>query len=845
MKRKILVFVCALSIIFVSFQAKAYSYAEIRVKIDNQLSIPLEKEVELFLDLPSIKEGDGISVFDIDNNVPLEVLERNGEKVRIKILLSFKANEKKEIVIRYGPDIKGDYKYLFKPDFMGDYYVGYGSKMLYIISFAPENHIKVSDAKGIMLFEGELGFEEAKSIEIGDGIVFEIKSDKPILAEVSSLNLKEINKSSDDVSCVYGSHFTLFVPREIFICAYKDTQVKLTTLSGEVVFEGKLPERGVYSNLSLEPGFYTVDTSTPVTVEFGYSDDNVYNIFYGSINSFKGMSLGDIVYSSLYPDTEVIFKTKEEIFDKDILKNPGDYVRREVIRQFGSNSTEADPVYITFSKPILIYSNADSGNIGGEQIPSINGSDRNFIARTGKIVNFNEVVHKRKIIVVASEANTTVNCNGKSISLNALESASFEFGESFSLVNISSDKPVSVFEVGTDPSLEVFSILLPLNDTSTISTPVVLPVGGTEEPGEEAPNLVGRITLWFKNLFEQILSLDIGTKINGFFRTLGDQIIQLADRIIMLFIPLADLIQPYIGRYFPGISSEEISAALFFILIALVIIILIPKRRRKKIPSVPIEEVPKEPISFNVETIEEKETPPVITLEEPMPEKAGIKAEEMLTGRRLIGVEKEEELAEKPEVIEGVKEVTEEEKSPEVPAPEAVVPPSEEISTIEILLSRLKKEEEEKKKEKHGEEVAPEEVVPIPSAEIPVSKKVLKKPLEHSFVADAESLNRIFDELSSDDSSRQVLLSRVFLSANERDKLSFEANSNYRVGYIALTPIEERIAEDISRRINAHISTGEAILIARKIRANEIVVSDNPAITSYQGITIYRIEEVI
>jgi hypothetical protein len=228
-----------------------------------------------------------------------------------------------------------------------------------------------------------------------------------------------------------------------------------------------------------------------------------------------------------------------------------------------------------------------------------------------------------------------------------------------------------------------------------------------------------------------------------------------------------------------------------------------------------------------------------------MPEKAGIKAEEMLTGRRLIGVEKEEELAEKPEVIEGVKEVTEEEKSPEVPAPEAVVPPSEEISTIEILLSRLKKEEEEKKKEKHGEEVAPEEVVPIPSAEIPVSKKVLKKPLEHSFVADAESLNRIFDELSSDDSSRQVLLSRVFLSANERDKLSFEANSNYRVGYIALTPIEERIAEDISRRINAHISTGEAILIARKIRANEIVVSDNPAITSYQGITIYRIEEVI
>jgi hypothetical protein len=313
------------------------------------------------------------------------------------------------------------------------------------------------------------------------------------------------------------------------------------------------------------------------------------------------------------------------------------------------------------------------------------------------------------------------------------------------------------------------------------------------------------------------------------------------------------------------------------------------------VPKVSIEEIKNKPVSFSVETIEEKETAPleeikpqVIKLSEaekqaPIEtekELSGIKEEEVQKPEEVIMTEKQfgrkfarfkpkeekvDKIKEKPKKVslpeepskvygpgEEVLKVTEErmeEKIKEVPTEkevkeikgEKVTGGAEKVeepsSSIEILLSKLKKEEKPEEKI---------EQFPITPPSTPVGvKPALKKTFEHGFVSDAESINRIFEILANDENTKKLIISKVFISATGREKVSFEINDQYRLGIIALTPIELRIAEDISKRINAKTSTGEAILIARKIRAGEIVVSDTPAIKNYQGISINRIEDII
>jgi len=877
------------------------SYSEISVEISNNLSFPLEKSVQFSVELPGFKVSNNISVNDGPAKLPVEIVKVENNIVTLKSLLEFKASEKKRLMVRYGDDISKEYTKIFKPDFIGNYFIGFGSDNLYIVSMATQNSVKISDSKGKVLLDKTLGLNETADLILGKDQTFEIRSDKPVFAELSSLKLDYVSNSSDDTTSVYGSYFTIFIPKEIFVSAYKNTHIKIQNLKGEVVFDGDLPERGVYSNLSLKPDFYTIETDVPVSIQFGYSDDNIYTIFYGNLNSFKGVSFGDIIYSSLYPDTTVTFKTKDKIYDSENLKTPGDYSLKEVVKEFSEETTEYEFVYIKFSAPVFIYSNSSSGNTGGEQIPSIDGSGKTFVFRTGKIYNFESINHKRKVVVVAENDNTNVSFNGKNLILNSLESYSENLANSFSLVKIESDKPIAVFETGIDSDLECLSVLLPILDEYSISPVTIVKSSGNESVQTELPALMKKIKEFFGKMGQGIISLKFYDGLKNFWQ-----------KILSLLMPVSQSLKPYLSNYFPSLTVEMLSVIIFYIILFIVIIILLfafKPRKRKTVPKVTIEEISGRPVSFNIDTLEEKEAilveeekPRIMKLSEtekqaPVKTDKGVSAlkeqekqkpEEITITEKQFGrkfarfrskevkkislpegltktpgqveeiPQKIEEKAEKPlkeKRIEKEKPVTEElkpiesveQKAEQVPAiseeekkkaeemeKEKVEEP---LSSIEILLGKLKKEEKPEEKL----EQAPEKPVSAPQ-EI---KPVLKKTFEHTFVADAESLNRIFEAIANDENTKKLVISKVFISATEREKINFDINDKYRLGLIALTPIELRIAEDIGKRINAKAGTGEAILIARKIRALDVVVSDRPALTNYQGILINKIEDIV
>jgi len=877
------------------------SYSEISVEISNNLSFPLEKSVQFSVELPGFKVSNNISVNGGPAKLPVEIVKVENNIVTLKSLLEFKASEKKRLMVRYGDDISKEYTKIFKPDFIGNYFIGFGSDNLYIVSMATQNSVKISDSKGKVLLDKTLGLNETAGLILGKDQTFEIRSDKPVFAELSSLKLDYVSNSSDDTTSVYGSYFTIFIPKEIFVSAYKNTHIKIQNFKGEVIFDGDLPERGVYSNLSLKPDFYTIETDVPVSIQFGYSDDNIYTIFYGNLNSFKGVSFGDIIYSSLYPDTTVTFKTKDKIYDSENLKTPGDYSLKEVVKEFSEETTEYEFVYIKFSAPVFIYSNSSSGNTGGEQIPSIDGSGKTFVFRTGKIYNFESINHKRKVVVVAESDNTNVSFNGKNLILNSLESYSENLANSFSLVKIESDKPIAVFETGIDSDLECLSVLLPILDEYSISPVTIVKSSGNESVQTELPALMKKIKEFFGKMGQGIISLKFYDGLKNFWQ-----------KILSLLMPVSQSLKPYLSNYFPSLTVEMLSVIIFYIILFIVIIILLfafKPRKRKTVPKVTIEEISGRPVSFNIDTLEEKEAilveeekPRIMKLSEtekqaPVKTDKGVSAlkeqekqkpEEITITEKQFGrkfarfrskevkkislpegltktpgqveeiPQKIEEKAEKPlkeKRIEKEKPVTEELKPIESVEQKAEQAPAiseekkkkaeemekekveEPLSSIEILLGKLKKEEKPEEKL----EQAPEKPVSAPQ-EI---KPVLKKTFEHTFVADAESLNRIFEAIANDENTKKLVISKVFISATEREKINFDINDKYRLGLIALTPIELRIAEDIGKRINAKAGTGEAILIARKIRALDVVVSDRPALTNYQGILINKIEDIV
>ena len=910
----------------------------ILLEAKNILSVPSDKVVNFSVDIPGLSSSvNNFELLDKGKKVHTQITRKTNNNIQLKALLHFSPLEDKKLTLKYGKDVVPDYQTIFKPDFSGTYFVGIGSGMLYIVSLHSSNAVKITDNKGKVLFQDTLGKDTAKSIPLlNNEEIFAIHSSYPVFAEVSSLKSHPLLSSSDDISCVYGSYFVLFIPKEIFVCAYKDTHLKLYTLSGSKIFDGNIPERGLYKNLSLKPDFYVVSSDNPVTVQFGCADDNVYFVGYGDLNAFKGVSFGNIVCSSLFPDTDLRIKTVEKLYPSVKLSKPGDFYYKNILKTFKLSNTEYAPVYVTHTKPVLIYSDANSGNVGGEQIPSLNGKGLSFVFRSGKINNFQGITHQRNVVIIASKDNTHITINNKKVTLNTLQTYRISNGESYRLINIDSDKPVSVFDVGISTSVEFLSMLLPIEDNSIKVVPLsVRPAVPSGKSVTGPTSFLLPVFAFFTSLWHSISNTSwygsIGNTVKGLWTNVSPYIKNLSREIIEFFLPAAGLIYPYIHNHLPNISEYEIAAIIFYILLGLVILLFIPKRRKEKpLPVVNLQEAKKRMPAFNVKILEEKgpisieaksaKTIPVptkIKKERPVPvsEKSKVlrKTIEPVKVSKTIPVTPKKEIKKaviphpisapekfkkavvphpkakpvvkeiKPKKVEKKPILSKQWKPQEVKKPEAYEKPkvpetakekgkeissqlkrlaekkeikvakkpspkkipiypekkkkvSEETkSSLESLLERVKSESSKLGIEENKEELVPQG--------IEVGKKGIVPPAVKHFqsgvVMDVASLTKILQL------KRAEYLNGVFISASSQSKLDSNIKAKYRIGVIALTPIELRIVEDLANRIASKNSTAEALLIAKKIRAKDILVDDSPIITDYQGIKIHSLREFI
>lgn len=589
----------------------------------NILAVPSDKVVNLSVNIPNLSSSTGnFELLDNGKKVPFQIIKRVNNSIELKALLHFSPLEDKKLTLHYGKDVTPNYQTIFKPDFSGTYFVGIGSGTLYIASLHNNNAVKVIDNKGKILFQGILKRNATKSVLLNKDEIFTIRSSYPIFAEVSSLKSHPLLNSSDDVSCVYGSYFVLFIPKEIFISAYKETHLKIYTLSGKKIFEGNIPARGLYKNLSLKPDFYIISSDNPVTVQFGCADDNIYFVGYGNLNAFKGVSFGNIVCSSLFPDTNLRIKTVEKLYPSVKLSKPNDVYYKSILKTFKPSNTEYTPIYITYTKPVLVYSDANAGNLGGEQIPSVEGESLKFAFRGGKIYNFQGIIHQRNIVIIASNNDTHITVNNKKITLNALQTYKLSYKKSYQPININSDNPISVFDIGMSSSKEFLSILLPLEDKNSIKLAAMpnKPVSPTKPlTPSNKPKFNTKLTSFLSPVFTFFTSLWHNTTNASWYRNsentlkefwvdISPYIKSFSKKIIEFFLPAAGLLYPYVHNYLPNISEYELAAIIFYILLVLIILLFIPKRRKEKpIPIVNLQEVKKKKPAFNVKVLEEKE----------------------------------------------------------------------------------------------------------------------------------------------------------------------------------------------------------------------------------------------
>lgn len=987
--KKVLAFVLTFSI-FMVYLLPISVFADenlATISIKNSLNFPIYKTVEFSVEIPNIDEETDFALKDQEELLPLDLVKKDGDIYVFRTIISLGATEEKKLLLTSLSRLT-EYNKIFLPDFSGTNFMGIGSGKLAIASLQNNNSVSVTSKEG-EIYEGILQEKETKIINLSSEKIFRIESSQPIFAFVSSLTSNPENTSSDDFSSVYGTHFILYIPRQIFVSTLKPNRIKLTRLDGKVIYDGDLQERGVYSNLKLDEDFYELYAEEPVNVIFGYIDDNIYGILYGDINAYKGISFGNIVVSSLYPETSVEVKTlsSERRF---VLSKKGDMQEVSIISSFKDNYTEFAPVYITYSKPVFICSDSNYGNLGGEQIPSIDF--RNYVFYTGKVYNIGELKRNVSVAIIAEDDGTEVTVNGDKFNLGRFDYKQISFDKSHCFVEVSSNKTVSVFEIGLNTTKEFFSTLLPINDNS-VSTGVVVfsnntPGNGNINNGNSSEiGVVVSIKAFFSNLWTKITGLFQklnfsaffeNTKVytKNFFMSVKQWFEQLLQRLILLLMPIADYVYPYISRYFPQITREEIAVAIIVVILLLILlVILLPRRKKKKeIPIVSIEEAKKRSVNFNVKTIEESETvpseveikPPTIKIEkeklvETPEEQAAITREEIETKpvsekekpfmrtlppwRRPLKPEqkkKEEETTtvtpvkeeiileevkpeeEKLEVPPEIEEIPEEriepqggkertkipiskevQEKPEGPSFEEFAQPSgeyeatqsfdafaqpegyieeekelpveeakkttEEIteekskeegevflskleesisgekkseskdSTFDLLLKKIEEhekiyEEELQRKESEKGEEKEEQLLP---------KETIKKKFGGGVVLDSDSLLRIISVLSQNE---RVMFfeGKAFISAKERSKISPKNfDPSYKIGVIALTDIEERLAQDISKRIGGKYTTAEAILVAKKIRIKDVLVNDVPKIMNFQGININKVSDVL
>lgn len=514
-KNKNIVFFLVSFLIFSFFPLYAKEETDKNIiKVTNKSEIDrTNAEIKIILPNNFSNSGD-FKILNLDKSIEFPVKKFDGENVTLLTRLDIKKGEEKELLIEPGPP-KASY---LTPNYsIGTEYAFVNYERAFIISASSKNKIKVltKDEKIIDEFELEKG--KLKVIQSENPQFIVLKAEKPIyvyestLSDHSKTNL--IEPGDSDTTTIFGDDLYIYTEKHLWLSSYEETEFKIYDSNNIEVFSKTLQKNSGFFIDNLNSGLYHIVANNPLTVQFGYLDDENFSYIYGKSNSINGFAFGDLVIMSMYNDTnvELIYgNTKKKLR----LNAANDYEIVPLITKFDKNLPESLFFTATFNKPVIISTFSSGNNFGGEFIPGDNGLflDDSFNFITGRISKEFSKEQKNIISVTGIENDTEIEVS-KTIKSKAILERFTDFylesGISNGDISIKSSKRILVNHLRNYKDKGLFYFVPPIDDKSITVSFVILP---PNKNGSFIENSINKSELFslirIKEFFINIVSKD-------------------------------------------------------------------------------------------------------------------------------------------------------------------------------------------------------------------------------------------------------------------------------------------------------------------------------------------------
>ncbi len=484
------------------------------IKVTNKSEIDrTNAEIKIILPNNFSNSGD-FKILNLDKSIEFPVKKFDGENVTLLTRLDIKKGEEKELLIEPGPP-KASY---LTPNYsIGTEYAFVNYERAFIISASSKNKIKVltKDEKIIDEFELEKG--KLKVIQSENPQFIVLKAEKPIfvyestLSDHSKTNL--IEPGDSDTTTIFGDDLYIYTEKHLWLSSYEETEFKIYDTNNIEVFSKTLQKNSGFFIDNLNSGLYHIVANYPLTVQFGYLDDENFSYIYGKSNIINGFAFGNLVIMSKYSDTslELIYgNTKKKLR----LNEANDYEIVPLITKFDKNLPESLFFTATFNKPVIISTFSSGNNFGGEFITGDNGLflDDSFNFITGRISKEFSKEQKNIISVTGIENDTEIEVS-KTIKSKAILERFTDFylesGISNGDISIKSSKRILVNHLRNYKDKGLFYFVPPIDDKSITVSFVILP---PNKNGTFIENSINKSELFslirIKEFFINIVSKD-------------------------------------------------------------------------------------------------------------------------------------------------------------------------------------------------------------------------------------------------------------------------------------------------------------------------------------------------
>ena len=369
--------------------------AFLQFMITNQSVFPkFNAHVEITLPL-EWKNQPCVVLNEANNTVKLPFIRKSNQSEDVLLVqISLASFEEKKIIVKKG-DASKNQDQIISPSAPGTDFLFVNYKEAILISTEADNRIQFfsNDGKQFSPESVPLVLGEGKSytLRTGSPQLVSVKSEKPLYIYASSINYQKdntkIEAGDSDTTTLYTNSGFIYVHKHVWLSSYEEAEVNIFDGNGRNVFSEKLPANSGYYLDSLEPGPYKVASSQPVTIQFGYLDDENFSFIHGQHNLIHGYAFGDLLVQALHPDTTIEIRWEKKGKQKHQFKEAFEFETFKPIEEFLPKSPEYAYFSIESNHPVRVCSFSSGNNFGGEFITgnSLSFKDRQFQIITTRV----------------------------------------------------------------------------------------------------------------------------------------------------------------------------------------------------------------------------------------------------------------------------------------------------------------------------------------------------------------------------------------------------------------------------------------------------------------------------